>query len=276
MSKMTRRKFIQVSGMVLAASAGMGAGRKVFAAGEYGELRMGLQSYSLRHFSFADAMKRISDLGLGHVELFSGHLDHSTVSKTQLSDAQKLMADLGIVPDAYGVVGFDTNEKAARKIFDFAQALGMRSISADPKQNSFDMLDGLVEEYKIPIAIHNHGPHHHWGRPDVILKAVKDHHPLIGLCADTGHFLRADEDPVAAIKMLKGRVFGLHVKDFVSEEKEVIAGDGRLDLAALFTETRSQKFDGTCSMEFELDPEDPMDGLRAGLKNIRQAIVEIG
>jgi inosose dehydratase len=277
MSAITRRDFMKVSGSALAALGVNGLAVKgASAAGPYGELRMGLQSYSLRNFSFADAMQRISKLGLGHVELFPGHLDHNAVTKSQLSDAQKLMADLGIVPDAYGVVGFDKNEKAARKVFEFAQTLGLRSISSDPKPDSFDMLDGLVEEYKIPIAIHNHGPHHHWGHPEVILKAVKDHNPLIGLCADTGHFLRAGEDPVKAIRMLKGRVFGLHVKDFISEKEEVVAGDGNLNLAALFSETRKQHFDGACSMEYELTPEDPTDGLRAGLSNIRQAIVDIG
>jgi len=139
------------------------------------------------------------------------------------------------------------------------------------KPDSFDVLDGLVEEYDIPIAIHNHGPHHHWGKPETILNAVKDHHQLIGLCADTGHFLRAEVDPVEAIQILRGRIYGLHLKDFISEDTEVVAGDGKLDLAALFHELDLQKFDGACSIEFELNPEDPMAGIRAGLSNILEA-----
>lgn len=269
----TRRGFIKTAGTSIAAVA-LGAFGKsaAYAADPYGGLRMGIQSYSLRHFALDEALKRVGELGLQYVELYPGHLDHNTVTPAALSDTKKRMQDLGITPDAYGVTGFDRDESAARKVFDFAKFLELRSISADPAVDSFDMLDKLVEEYEIPIAIHNHGPHHKWGKPEVILDAIKDHHPLIGVCADTGHFLRADVDPVEAIKILRGRVFGLHVKDFISERTEVIAGDGKLDLKALVAETRAQNFDGACSIEFELDPEDPMAGIRAGLSNVRQAV----
>ena len=269
----TRRSFLKAAGTSLAA-VGLGAlgTRATGAAEAYGGLRMGIQSYSLRHFPFDEAMDKVAELGLGYVELYPGHLDHSKVTEAALSEAIKRMEGLGIVPDAYGVNGFDEDEAAARKIFDFAKRLGLRSISADPTPSSFDMLDKLVEEYQIPIAIHNHGPHHRWGKPEVILEAVKDHHQLIGLCADTGHFLRADVDPVKAIKLLHGRVFGLHIKDFISEKEEAIAGDGKLDLKALIAEVRAQDFDGACSIEFELSPEDPMAGIRAGLSNVRKAV----
>lgn len=238
----------------------------------YGGLRMGLQSYSLRHFSFDEAMAKIAELGLSYVEPYPGHLNHNQVTGASLSEAIKRMEDLGIVPDAYGVTGFNEDEAAARKVFDFAKRLGLRSISADPTPTSFDMLDKLVEEYQIPVAIHNHGPRHQWGKPDVILEAIKDHHQLIGLCADTGHFLRADVDPIEAVKLLRGRVYGLHLKDFVSESKEAIVGDGKLDLKGFITEMRAQDFDGACSIEYELSPEDPMADIRAGLSNIREAL----
>ncbi len=271
--KSTRRSFLKAAGASFAA-VGMGAfGTRATAdADAYGGLRMGLQSYSLRHFSFEEAMDKVAELGLGYVELYPGHLDHDKVSETALSEAIKRMEGLGIVPDAYGVNGFNEDEAAARKIFDFAKRLGLRSISADPTPTSFDMLDKLVDEYQIPIAIHNHGPRHHWGKPEVILEAVKDHSQLIGLCADTGHFLRADVDPVEAVKLLRGRVYGLHIKDFISEREEVIAGDGKLDLKALIAEVLAQDFDGACSIEFELSPEDPMAGIRAGLSNVREAV----
>ncbi len=276
-TRITRRDFLRTTASISAVSLGaFKLSRSVFAEAPYGDFRMGLQSYSLRNFPFYEALDKIGALGLKHVELFSGHLDHNTVSKDELAEAKKRMADQGITPDAYGVVPFSEDEAAARKIFNFAQVVGLRSISADPNEKSFDLLDTLVEEYKIPIAIHNHGPHHHWGRPEVILDAIKDHHELIGLCADTGHFLRADVDPVEAIRMLKGRVYGVHVKDFVSEDEEVIAGNGKLDMGGLFKELAAQDFDGACSVEFELNPDDPMDGIRKGLKNASTAIGRLG
>ncbi|MFP6598300.1 MAG: TIM barrel protein [Candidatus Hydrogenedentota bacterium] len=276
MHTMTRRNFLKATGASVAALGLTTSGiQQVSAAKPYGKFRMGVQSYTYRNFLFNEAMQKISDLGLHHVELFSGHLDHTKVTPKELKEVKKRLKDLGLQVDACGVNGFSRDEKAARVIFEFGKALGMRSLSADPAKSSFDMLDKLVEEYDIPIAIHNHGPSHQWGKPEVILEAIKDHHPLIGLCADTGHFLRADVDPVEAIKILKGRVFGLHVKDFVSEHEEAVAGDGKLDLKALFTECMAQGFKGACSIEFELDPEDPTAGVEKGLVNIREAIASL-
>ncbi len=273
----SRRRFLKSTLCYSALGLGVfGMSRSALGAEPYGSFRMGLQSYSLRNFTFAEALDKIAELGLKHVELYPGHLDHNKVSSAELADAKKLMADKGITPDAYGVVGFTNDEAAARKVFEFAKALGLRAISADPSENSFDMLDKLVEEYEIPIAIHNHGPKHHWGKPEVILAAVKDHNKRIGLCADTGHFLRADVDPIEAIRLLKGRVYGIHVKDFVSESEEVIAGDGKLDMPGLFKELAAQQFDGACSVEYELNPEDPMEGIRQGLSNAQAAIASLG
>ena len=93
--------------------------------------------------------------------------------------------------------------------------IGLVSISANPQKNAatFNLLDKLVAEYDIPIAIHNHGPGALYDKADDVVTAVKDRHPLIGACVDTGHYLRSDENPVEVIEKLGPRVFGVHLKD---------------------------------------------------------------
>ena len=66
---------------------------QAFAANPYGNFRMGVQSYSFRDFSFAEAMQKVIDLGLHHVELYSGHLSHNEVTPESLEEA-KNAADL--------------------------------------------------------------------------------------------------------------------------------------------------------------------------------------
>jgi hypothetical protein len=68
-----------------------------------------------------------------------------------------LLKEYDVTLLAYGVVGFSSDETKAREIFDFAKAIGLTSISANPKKDAatFDLLDRLVEEYDIPVAIHN-------------------------------------------------------------------------------------------------------------------------
>ena len=50
------------------------------------------------------------------------------------------------------------DHEANRRWFEFAKKAGIKSISANPSEDSFDSLDKLCEEYQIRIAIHNHGP----------------------------------------------------------------------------------------------------------------------
>ena len=47
---------------------------------------------------------------------------------------------------------------------------------------------------------------------------MKDHNELIGTCLDTGHLIRAAQlgkklDPVAEVRLMGARNFGIHLKD---------------------------------------------------------------
>jgi len=148
-----------------------------------------------------------------------------------------------VTPVGFGVSDFTKDQDKNKKLFDFGKAIGVKYLSANPTTDSFDSLDKLCDEYKIAIAIHPHGPAgggklHRWYSAEVILKAVKDHNPLIGTCLDTGHLIRAAQlgeklDPVQQIKLMGPRNFGLHLKDHDNQRKtDVPYGDptGVLDV----------------------------------------------
>ena len=59
---------------------------------------------------------------------------------------------------ACGVMGFDGDAAKSRAVFEYAKAMAMPVIVANPAPGSFDILDGLCAEFGIRIAIHNHGP----------------------------------------------------------------------------------------------------------------------
>ena len=172
-------------------------------------------------------------------------------------------AALGIKMTSHGVNGFGKNHDANRRIFEFAKKAGLKNISADPSEDSFDSLDKLVEEYGIRIAIHNHGPGARYSKVVDVLNAVKDHHKDIGACADLGHYIRSAEDPVKAIHLLEGRLYGIHLKDFAEQKanaKGVILGKGCLDVEGVFKALRQVNFpdDGYVSLEYEEKADDPI------------------
>jgi sugar phosphate isomerase/epimerase len=170
---------------------------------------------------------------------------------------------LGIKMLGHGVNPFTSDHEANRRWFVFAKKAGIKNISADPRENAFESLDKLCEEFQIRIAIHNHGPGARYDKISDTLNAVRGHHPLIGACADLGHYIRSGEDPVRAIHLFEGRLYGIHLKDFAEQKartKGVILGRGHLDVAGVFRALKKVNFppDGCLSLEYEENPKDPI------------------
>lgn len=278
-----RRDFLKLS---LAGAATLLAPKYVAAAADpYGGFKMGLQSYSLRAFDVKTALAHTKKLGVHYWESFPGHLP--TVAVPKIIAEQKAMLDeAGVTLMAYGVVPFDDNENAARAKFDYAKAMGMTSLSADPKKDkaTFDLLDRLCEEYGVAIAIHNHGPGARWDKIQDVVDAVKDRHPKVGACVDTGHYLRSDEDPVEAIEKLGSRVFGVHLKDVrtikpaggKSFKQFTILGQGDLKVVECLKLLRKQNYPYCLSLEYEENEKNPLSDIEVCLQVVRDAVKQLG
>jgi sugar phosphate isomerase/epimerase len=282
----SRRQFLASS----AAGAALGALSQQFSfaaeAQSYGWLNVGAQSYSFRDFNFERALKQYQTLGLKYAEFTRDHIPLKS-TPAQLDLLKKQCAEYGVTPIAYGVQPFKKGSADNRKNFELAKQLGLRYLSADPDPDSFDDLDKLCEEYKIAIAIHPHGPTgrnqlHRWYSAQVILPAVKDHNPLIGTCIDTGHILRCilmDKklDPAEQVRIMGARNFGLHLKDFdPAKKREVIVGQGALDIPGVVQALKDVKFKGYCNLEYELNPKDPTADMAEGLKALSAAVKKVG
>lgn len=74
-----------------------------------------------------------------------------------------------------------------------------------------------------------------------------------------------------AVRQLKGRIYGVHLKD-VAEQKEetesVAPGKGHLDVEGLFRELKNSGMpaDAAISLEFESDPKNPIPPIRECLE----------
>ncbi|MCZ2342766.1 MAG: sugar phosphate isomerase/epimerase [Bacteroidales bacterium] len=228
----------------------------------FGGFTVGVQSYTFRQFSLEQMLKQTQELGLSYAEFYRGHIPTNSTPEA-VARIRKLCGEYGITPIAFGVEHFSKNHDANKKLFDFGASLGIKHMSADPDPDSFDSLDKLVDEYKISIAIHPHGPTgkslHRWYSAEIIMKAVKDHHPLIGTCLDTGHLIRSVQlgaklDPAQQIRVMGARNFGLHLKDHDNKRRtDVPFGDptGVLDVAGVLQALRDVKFGGYISIEYE-------------------------
>jgi inosose dehydratase len=252
----------------------------------FGDFTVGIQTYTFRKFNLEQTLKRMKDLGLAYGEFYRGHIP--TDSKPEkIKEVKKLCGEYGVTPIAFGVEGFSKNHDANKKKFDFAAELGVKHLTADPDPDSFDSLDKLCEEYKISIAIHPHGPSgktmHRWKSAEFILKAVKDHHKLIGTCLDTGHIIRSAQldvnlDPAEEVKIMGERNFGMHLKDHDNKRKtDVVFGDstGKLDVAAVLKALQAVKFNGYVAVEYEANENEPTEDVKKCLDYMKATVKKL-
>lgn len=274
-----RRRFLQ---QVAAGSAGAVLLRQstlLAAAHDFGKWPIGIQSYTLREFPADQAIRHVEGLGLHNLEFFGGHFP-LTATQEQIDAMLATLKKANIKIRAHGVNGFGPDHEKNRAIFEFAKKAGIRNITADPTPDSFDSLDKLVDEYNVRVCIHNHGPGARYDKLSDVTNAVKGRHKSIGVCIDTGHTLRSNEDPVAWAKELGPRVFALHLKDVAkktAETHDVVIGSSFLDLVSLFKTLREINFpeDGSISLEYESNPKNPIDDVKQCLQAASDAIAKV-
>lgn len=243
--------------------------------------KIGVQSYTFRRFKLERAVAAMSKLGVRFAEFFEGHLPISA-SREQIKAFLNLCGDHGVKPIAFGVLAFSKDHDRNRRLFEFGKSLGVECLTADPTPDAFDSLDQLCEQFQIRIAIHPHGPVgqklHRWYSAEKILEAVKDRHPLIGACLDTGHLIRCAQmgitlNPAEQVRVMGPRNFGLHVKDHDnSSQSDVILGKAALQVNALAKALKSVNFNGFLSVEYEARPDDPTADVEQCLAILQSAL----
>ncbi len=272
----SRRQFAQSAGL---AAASLAMPLRSWAAQPKSatnqRFSIGIQSYSLRGFSTEEAIRHAGELGCEHMEFYSGQFSPKSTPEEIVTMKQTMKA-AGMKMLGHGVNKFTSNDKANRRLFEFAKAAGIRNLTADPDPDSFESLDRLVKEFDIRIAIHNHGPRHRYNKAIDVLNACEPYDERIGACADLGHYIRSGEDAVQVIRLLGGRLYGIHLKDFAEMQDEthgVILGRGHLDVEGVFAALAHVNFpaDGCLSLEYEENKENPIDDIRQCLKIARAA-----
>ncbi|MFY9254479.1 MAG: sugar phosphate isomerase/epimerase [Fuerstiella sp.] len=265
MTQHSRRSFLQTTSAITVAAA-LGGYSKLAMAAEPGQPKLGIQLYSLRGYKVDAALKHASELGFQQVEFYSGMLS-TDASDEEIALTKKKVEDLGMSISAHGVNKLTKDADKNRAIFEFAKKLGIPCITADPDFDSFDNLDDLVKEFDIRVAIHNHGPRHRYNKAIDVLRVVEGHDERIGACADLGHYIRSGQTAPEVIRLLKGRLYGIHLKDFAEMQDKsegVILGKGHLNVEEVFSSLQSVGFpsNGALSLEYEENPKNPLADIR--------------
>lgn len=255
---------------------------------QQGGWQLGTQAYTFNRFTFFEAVDKAKELGLKYIEAYPGQsisaefknvrIGHDMPSKLQ-NIVQAKLDEAGVKLVNYGVITPKANEEELRQIFDFCKAMGIETITAEPAKDAFDLLDKLTQEYEINLAIHNHPKPSPYWNPETVLEVIKGRNPRIGVCADTGHWLRSNLDPVECLKKLEGRIISLHFKDLNKKgagAHDVPWGTGVGDVKAQLAELLRQGFAGVFSIEYEHNWENSMPDIAKCVEYFHQVADELG
>jgi inosose dehydratase len=203
-------------------------------------------------------------VGLSYVSIKDFHLPLDSTAEERRTVSARFR-EVGISPLSCGVITMQNNEGSVRRAFDYARDAGIPTIVCSPDPASMALLDRMVKEFNLRLAIHNHGPEDKkFPSPYDAWQAVESYDRRIGLCIDVGHTARAGVDPAAAIRKCRSRLYDVHFKDISSTQpngRTVEAGRGVLDLPAILRALRETDYPHLVSFEYEKDADDPLPGL---------------
>jgi sugar phosphate isomerase/epimerase len=233
-----------------------------------GGFAIGAQAYTFNRFSVFEAIEKTAAAGGKVIEFYPGQKlsveeasikwDHNA-SEEVIQKVKDKLAKHKVRAVNYGVVGIPKDETGARKIFEFAKKMGFYAVTTE-SVDAIDTIEKMVKEFDIKVGFHDHpkqarNPNYKMWDPNYILSVVKDRDARIGSCADTGHWVTSEVDPVEAIKILKGRIVSSHLKDrnVVGEagHHDVPYGTGVGKITAILDELKKQGFEGNISIEYE-------------------------
>jgi inosose dehydratase len=227
-------------------------------------LKAGVASYTLRKFPLAATIGAIQRVGLRYASIKDFHLPLNSTAEERRSVA-RLFKEAGITPLSCGNITMENDAGNVRRAFEYARDVGLPTIVCSPHPDSMPILDGMVKEFDIRLAIHNHGPEDkRFPSPYDVWKAVERYDRRIGLCIDVGHTARAKVDPAEAIHRCRERLYDVHIKDIDStapEGKTVEGGRGVLDLASILRALLEVGYAHLLGFEYEKDQDDPLPGL---------------
>ena len=270
---MTRRELL-LRGGALGLGLGLGPGFSAFAGevklstptAEKLGWRASVQHYVYRRFGLFDALEMAGALGLRHIEIRSsvmldtrrpGMLANEDMSADVRKELKARLADRGMsIPSVFA--DFNGSPDQAGRVFEFCKDLGAGVLVAEPPVEVFDAVEKLCEEYRMPLAIHNHqkGQSQYW-TPEQVLAACRNRGPRIGACCDGGQWARSGLDPVECLRQLQGRIISFHLKDVAKkgdpQSRNTVMGEGEADCAKTLKELRRLGYRGLITIDFEHD-----------------------
>ncbi|GMQ93507.1 MAG: hypothetical protein BMS9Abin12_0984 [Acidimicrobiia bacterium] len=286
-------------------------------------LKLGAAWYGFREQTPTNYFGMVAALGLRYVEvpllwqiidgkLFNFRLNAGTdaVSEAATSAGVQIVSSVSHFDLAgdYAMLGEEVDESrrrfgfaAAQRVIDIGARLGLEvmritepGIRSDHLQEAEQTMEALgkvlsqlgdyADQYGIKIAVENY----ELTSQQVLWALEAADHSAVGTLYDPCNYFRIGEDPLDALRRLRGRVVYGHLKDQIRKDERdpnllfpgsrwapsVAVGDGDIVWEPILTELASS-YEGYLCFEYEM-PADVMVGTRRSLDHVQAIARDIG
>jgi len=239
---------------------------------------LGMASYTLRLFPVDQAIEMTKRLGLTRICFKDFHLKLDATPE-QIAETVAKVRTAGLELYAGGVI-YMKSEAEVDRAFAYAKAAGLKMIIGVPTYELLPYTNRKVQEYDIPVAIHNHGPDNPlFPTPQSAYERIASLDRRLGLCMDAGHTQRSGIDPADSAEKYIDRLFDVHIKDTsaaTAQGRTVEIGRGVIDIPKLLKTLKRLNFKGTLALEYEKDEKDPLPGSAESIGYLRGVIAAMG
>lgn len=219
--------------------------------------QLGVASFSLAKAGLDEVIVTLQTLRLSRVALYRSHCPWADGTPEQCRAVTEKLRAAGLTPNATGVVDLPDNEATCRRAFANLRAAGVPLMVCKPEPAALQLLDRLVREYDVRLAIHNHGPEDKsCPSPLETWQRIQALDPRIGVCLDVAHAARSGVDPVVALRTCAPRLYDVHLRDSLAhpgdpKDTEVPIGTGRINIPAILRTLADLGYAGTVAFEIK-------------------------
>jgi inosose dehydratase len=281
MSEHSRRNFLKLAGLGAAAGSlplsDLLAGSSARTVKGSIPFDLGMASYTLRTFTFDQAVEMTVRLGLKKMTLKDMHLPMKSTDE-DIKAALGKMKTAGVELSSLGVVYMKTEDEV-QKAFAYAKMAGIKMMVGVPDAPLLELAEKKVKETDISLAIHNHGPtDQRYPSPESAYKLIEKLDKRMGLCIDVGHTQRLGLDPADEVTRFFDRLLDIHIKDVSSADAKgstVEIGRGVIDTQKLLKTLVKLNYSKSIHFEHEKDQKDPLPGVAESVGYVRGILATI-
>jgi sugar phosphate isomerase/epimerase len=239
-------------------------------------LKLGVASYSLSKLPVEEVIAALKQLEITAVSLYKSHCPWSDSTPDECKAVVQKFSDAGIAVTSTGMIELPNDEAVVRKSLDNVRAAGLKTFCGWLKQtDSLPLVDKLVKEYDLKVAIHNHGPTEALATGIDVWKAVQPFDQRIGLCLDVAHGFRAGENPAETIRQCHERIYEVHLRDTavtggaMKDPQPTIVGHCLLDFRTIIAALLEVKYPFQAEFEYEKKEDNRVPGLAESVGYVR-------